>query len=73
MILLEEKVVLGGQILHVELDDDLRYSLRFGSVVEYKNGVRKVKNRTSSYEFKSVEKLRYDFERDLAALGVNLG
>ena len=73
MILLEEKVVLGGQILQVELHDDLRYSLRFGSLVEYDNGVRKVKNRISSYEFKSVEKLRYDFERDVAALGVKLG
>jgi len=33
-------------------------------LVEYRDGRRLIRGRASPYEFKSVEKLRYDFERD---------
>jgi hypothetical protein len=69
----EERVVLpGGEILELKLLDGLQYSLtaRQGqkSLVGYKgNGTRHsrtLRGRDSAYEFKSVEQLRYDFERD---------
>jgi hypothetical protein len=34
------------------------------TLVEYVPGFRTVRGRRSAYEFKSVEKLRYDFEKD---------
>ena len=34
-------------------------------LVEYKPGQRTAGGHTGPYEFKSVEKLRYDFERDV--------
>lgn len=71
MILLE-KVLLDGTLLEIELHDDLRYRLRYGALVEYEDGRRRVKGRSSRYEFKSVEQLRYDFERDVEALGGRL-
>jgi len=38
--------------------------------VEHQNGRRRVRGRSTAYEFRSVEQLRYDFERDVeAALG----
>ena len=57
----EERLVLPeGKILEVRIFDDRDFvlSLRKGNtvLVEYSNA--------SGYEFKSVEKLRYDFERD---------
>src|SRR5206468_8474348 len=56
--------------LEVELHDDLRYRLRYGALVEHQNGRRRVRGRSTAYEFRSVEQLRYDFERDVeAALG----
>ena len=58
MLLLRETVVLEDNILEIELHDDLRYRLRWGNVV-YDHKRR--------YEFRSVEQLRYDFERDAAA------
>ena len=60
-------------VLEVELDADLRYRLRYGDLVEYENGRRRVRGRSSRYEFRSVEQLRYDFERDVAAAGGKLG
>lgn len=59
-------------ILEVELDADLRYRLRYGDLVEYENGRRKVRGRSSRYEFRSVEQLRYDFERDVESAGGRL-
>jgi hypothetical protein len=56
MLLLREKVVLPDGILEIELHDDLRYRLRWRGVV-YANDKR-------GYRFRSVEQLRYDFERD---------
>ena len=55
MLLLRETVVAEEGILEIELHDDLRYRLRWRGVV-YQDG--------SKYEFRSVEQLRYDFERD---------
>ena len=55
MLLLREAVVLEGSILEIELHDDLRYRLRWRGVTY--DAKRK-------YDFRSVEQLRYDFERD---------
>ena len=57
----EERLLLAeGVILEAKVSPDLSFvlSLRKGEtvLVEY--------NESSGYEFKSVEKLRYDFERD---------
>lgn len=60
-----ETVLVGGIVLTVELHDDLRYRLRYGELIEYSNGRRRVRGRTLPYEFRSVEQLRYDFEQDL--------
>ena len=62
-----ETVVLPEAIVRVELDDDLRYRLSYGERVIYENGRRTVRGRSSPYEFRSVEQLRYDFERDVEA------
>ena len=73
MLLLSEKVLLGDVLLEVELHDDLRHRLRYGELVEYQNGRRRVRGRSTAYEFRSVEQLRYDFERDVEAAGARLG
>jgi hypothetical protein len=70
--MLHERVVLHDTILEVELKSDLGYRLRYGDLVEYDNGRRKVRGRSSRYEFRSVEQLRYDFERDVASVGGNV-
>jgi hypothetical protein len=57
MLLLHERVLTGGgEILEIELHDDLRYRLSWRGVV-YDN--------RRKYDFRSVEQLRYDFERDV--------
>ena len=58
MVVLHERVVLEDSILEIELHDDLRYRLSWRGVT-YDNKRR--------YEFRSVEQLRYDFERDAKA------
>jgi hypothetical protein len=72
-MVLHERVVLAEAILEIELHADLRYRLRYGDLVEYESGRRKLRGRSSRYEFRSVEQLRYDFERDVGALGGRLG
>ena len=67
MVLLHEIVFTGEAVLEVTLHGDLRYRLRYGELVEYENGRRRVRGRTMPYEFRSVEQLRYDFEKDVAA------
>ena len=57
-----EEIFIGPDgVLEARIDDDLTYSLIFRKgkniLVEYSS--------TRGYEFKSVEKLRYDFERDV--------
>ena len=73
MILLREKCFFGEQVLEVELHDDLRYRLSFSSQIIYTNGEKRINNRRIPYTFRSVEQLRYDFERDVAAAGGRLG
>ena len=67
-----QTVVLPEAIVRVELDDDLRYRLSYGDRVIYENARRMVRGRSSAYEFRSVEQLRYDFERDVEAAGGRL-
>jgi hypothetical protein len=58
MLLLRETVVMDGELLEIELHDDLRYRLSWrGIVYDHKR----------KYHFRSVEQLRYDFERDVQA------
>jgi hypothetical protein len=71
--MLHELVVLADAILEIELGAGLRYRLRYSDLVEYENGRRRIRGRSSTYEFRSVEQLRYDFERDVAAVGGRLG
>jgi hypothetical protein len=72
MALLEETVVLADAVVRVELHDDLRYRLSYGELVVYENGRRRIRGRASAYEMRSVEQLRYDFERDVEAAGGRL-
>ena len=67
-----ETVVLPEAIVRLELDHDLRYRLSYGERVIYQNGRRTVRGRSSAYELRSVEQLRYDFERDVEAVGGKL-
>jgi hypothetical protein len=56
MLLLRERVVTNDGMLEIELHDDLRYRLSWrGIVYDHKR----------RYDFRSVEQLRYDFERDV--------
>jgi hypothetical protein len=73
MRLLQERVALGDGMLEIELHDDLGYRLRYGELVEYANHRRRLRGRSVAYEFRSVEQLRYDFERDVIAAGGRLG
>ena len=72
MRLLAETIVLEHVLLRVELDDELNYRLSYGELVVYENGRRRVRGRTQPYELRSVEQLRYDFERDVEAVGGRL-
>ena len=72
-MVLHECIVLRGVTLEIELREDLGYRLRYGDLVEYAGGRRKVRGRSTRYEFRSVEQLRYDFERDVEAVGGKLG
>ena len=73
MLILHERVFINQTILEVELHDDFRYRLRYGGLVEYADRRRKLRGRATAYEFRSVEQLRYDFERDVRAAGGQLG
>ena len=73
MLLLHEKVLLADGMLEVELHSDLQYRLCYKQLVEYSNNSRRIGGRSFPYEFRSVEQLRYDFERDVRAAGGTLG
>jgi hypothetical protein len=73
MMILQEKSRFQGERLDVELHGDLRYRLAFGDSVVYENHLKRIRGRTSAYSFRSVEQLRYDFERDVRAVGGSLG
>ena len=72
MMLMQERSFFMGALVEIELHDDLRYLLRFADEVEYRDGKRRIREKTYPYSFRSVEQLRYDFERDVAALGGRL-
>jgi hypothetical protein len=73
-MLLKEKVLLAdGKLLEIDLAVDGSYRLRYGALVEYRNHRRRVGGRALPYAFRSVEQLRYDFERDVDSLGGTLG
>ena len=71
--MMRERVFLGAQELRLELDRDRSYRLAFADLVEYTPGRRRVRGRTMRYVFRSVEQMRYDFERDVQAVGGILG
>ena len=73
MRLLAETIRLEHALVRVEFGDDLSYRLAYGDLVVYENGRRRVRGRNSGYEVRSVEQLRYDFERDVEAVGGRLG
>jgi hypothetical protein len=70
--MVRETVVLGDALLTVEFRDASNYRLRYGDLVEYSHGRRRVRGRTLAYGFRSVEQLRYDFEQDVRAAGGSL-
>ena len=70
--MLREQVLL-GEVLRIELDADRRYRLAYGELVEYTPGRRRVRGRSLPYAFRSVEQMRYDFERDVESVGGRLG
>jgi hypothetical protein len=71
--MLREQIILGKHGLRIELGDDRGYRLAYGELVEYTPNRRRVRGRSTPYEFRSVEQLRYDFERDVASVGGSLG
>jgi hypothetical protein len=67
MASLRERVVLPEVVLVIELNANGQYRLNYGDRVLYQNGEKWVRGRQSPYRFRSVEQLRYDFERDVEA------
>ena len=62
-----EHVVLPSGRFTLELDGD-RYRLNYGDLIVYENGKRIIRGRATPYAFRSVEQMRYDFERDVQSL-----
>jgi hypothetical protein len=69
--MLREIAILDGMLLTIELREEFKYLLRYGDLVEYSNGRRRVRGRVLPYEFRSVEQLRYDFEEDVRRVQEN--
>ena len=67
MATLHERVILPGGEYEFLFETPALFLLRYGNLVEYRNGVKKMRGRKTPYEFRSVEQLRYDFERDVEA------
>jgi hypothetical protein len=65
MVRLHERVIFANAMLEVFFEDPSSFLLRYGDLVAYRPGEREVQGRTSPYRFRSVEQLRYDFERDV--------
>jgi hypothetical protein len=72
MLVLHEMSFMDGELVEAKLHDDLRYLLRYGDRVIYENHQKTFQGRKYRYDFRSVEQLRYDFERDVAAVGGRL-
>ena len=62
-----ERVVLPYGLFTVRVDGK-DYCLNYNNLVIYENGRRIIRGRSSAYTFRSVEQMRYDFERDVEAL-----
>ena len=62
-----EQVVLPYGFFTVSLHGNA-YLLNYNDLVVYQNGKRKIRGRVTPYAFRSVEQMRYDFERDVEAL-----
>ena len=62
-----EQVVLPSGRFTVFLHGNA-YLLNYNDLVVYENGKRKIRGRVTPYPFRSVEQMRYDFERDVEAL-----
>jgi len=72
--MVRETVILRDALLILEFDGESDYRLRYGDLVEYSNGRRRVRGgKWLPYQFRSVEQLRYDFEQDVRAAGGSLG
>ena len=69
---LAEIVLVGDVVVRVDLDGE-RYRLSYGERVVYENGRRRVRGRWTDYRFRSIEQLRYDFERDVEDADGRLG
>ena len=67
----QEIVILRHATVRVQLDGET-YRLSYADAVVYENGRRRVGGRWAPYELRSVEQLRYDFERDVEAAGGTL-
>ena len=70
--MVSETVILEDAILTVRFESDSSYCLRYGDLVEYSNGRRRVRGKALPYAFRSVEQLRHDFEEDVRAAGGSL-
>jgi hypothetical protein len=70
--MVSETVLVQDAILTLKFESDSSYCLRYGDLVEYENGRRRVRGKWLAYEFRSVEQLRYDFEEDVRAAGGSL-
>ena len=68
---LRETVILGHAVVRVWLEGEA-YRLSYGDIVVYENGRRRLRGRWAPYAFRSIEQLRYDFERDVEATGGSL-
>jgi hypothetical protein len=62
-----EQVVLPYGLFTVRLHQS-DYYLNYNNLVIYQDGRRIIRGRSSAYAFRSVEQMRYDFERDVEAL-----
>lgn len=71
--MMRERALLGDVLLSIELGADRAYRLAYGNLVEYTPGRRRVRGRSFAYPFRSVEQMRYDFERDVESVGGRLG
>ena len=70
-MVLRETVLLGHAVVRIELAAGA-YRLSYDEAVVYENGRRRLRGRWTPYAFRSIEQLRYDFERDVEALGGRL-
>ncbi len=73
--MLVERFVLGsGTLLECEVGGAERFRLAFSRggevLVEYRPGSRRFRGRRTDYAFRSIEQLRYDFERDVRDAGL---